>query len=142
MIFAGGVCLVLAWLWNMEFPINKNLWTSSYVLLTGGLAMLILAWLVVVVDLRGHTRWTWPFAVYGSNALLVFVLTGLVGRLLVLIQVSRDGTPVALKSWIYERWFASWAGPLNGSLAFAIVFVLVWLAPMAWLYRRNLLLRI
>jgi len=140
---AGAGVAVAGWLWGAWFPVNKNLWTSSYVFLTGGLAMVILAWLVAVVDLRGEDRWTWPFLVYGSNALLAFVLTGLIGRVLVLIHVAgADGSPVALKIWIYDRWFASWAGPLNGSLAFAVVFVLVWLAPLGWMYRRGLILKI
>ena len=136
---AGSGLAVVGWIWGAWFPINKNLWTSSYVLLTGGLAMMILGWLIFVIEVRGSTRWTWPFVVYGSNALLVFVLTGLVGRLLVLIKVGGD---VTLKGWIYDQWFASWAGPLNGSLAFAVAFVLFWLVPMGWLYRRGLILRI
>ena len=135
---AGSSMAVLGWIWSGWFPINKNLWTSSYVLLTAGLAMIIIAWLVFVIEIKGRTRWTWPFVVYGSNALLVFILTGLAGRLLVLIKAG----DLTLKQWIYEQWFASWAGPLNGSLAFAVAFVLLWLLPMAWLYRRGLILRI
>ena len=135
---AGGSLAVLGWIWGAWFPINKNLWTSSYVLLTAGLAMMIIAWLMFVIEIKGHTRWTWPFVVYGSNALLVFILTGLAGRLLVLIKPG----DLTLKQQIYQQWFASWAGPLNGSLAFAVACVLFWLVPMAWLYRRGLILRI
>jgi predicted acyltransferase len=140
-LFAAGASIaVLGWIWGGWFPINKTLWTSSYVLLTGGLALVILGWLEAVIGIRGHDRWTWPFVVYGSNALLVFVLTGLVGRLLVLIHVGAGD--VTLKAWIYQQWFASWAGPVNGSLAFAVAFMLIWLLPMGWLYRRGLILRI
>ena len=138
-LFVSGTSLaVLGWIWGAWFPVNKNLWTSSYVLLTGGLALLLIAWLIFVIEIKGRTRWTWPFVVYGSNALLVFVLTGLAGRLLSLAKVGE----LTLKQWMYEQWFASWAGALNGSLAFAIAFVLFWLVPMAVLYRRGLILRI
>lgn len=140
---AGSAAMFAGWVWSIWFPINKNLWTSSYVLLTGGMAAHLLALLYVIIDLRGWRAWGWPFYVYGSNALLVFLLTGLVGRLLVLVHVGHgpDG-PVALKSWIYDHWFVSWAGPLNGSLAFAVAFVLLWLAIMAVPYRRKLFLKV
>jgi predicted acyltransferase len=140
---ASSVVMLLGWIWSIWFPINKNLWTSSYVLLTGGMAAHILAWLYVVVDLRGWKRWGWPFYVYGSNALLVFLLTGLMGRLLVLVHVG-DGAAgqVVLKEWIYRHWFASWAGPLNGSLAFALAFVLLWLFLMAIPYRYKLFFKV
>lgn len=139
----GGLLAVAGWGWSAWFPINKSLWTSSYVLLTGGLAMMVLAWLVAVVDLRGIRRWTWPLVVYGSNALLVFLLTGLAGRLLTMTRIEYDsGTAVTLKDWIYQHLFASWAGPLNGSLAFALAFVVAWLVPMAVLRKQGIYLRV
>jgi predicted acyltransferase len=139
---AGGLAAVVGWVWGAWFPVNKSLWTSSYVLLSGGLAMLLLAWLVAVVDWRGWTRWTWPFRVYGGNALLVFLLTGLAGRLLGLARVGEGIGAMTLKAWIYDHGFASWAGPLNGSLAFALAFVLCWLAPMALLHRKGIFLKV
>jgi len=140
---AGAVAMVAGWVWSIWFPINKNLWTSSYVLLTGGFAALILAWLYVVIDLRGWRRWAGPLYVYGSNALLVFVGTGLFARALNLLTVTGpDGAPQPLKVLIYQRGFASWAGPLNGSLAFAVAFVLLWLVIMAVPYRYRFFFKV
>lgn len=140
---AGSGAMLAGWIWSIWFPINKNLWTSSYVLLTAGIAAHLLALLYVVIDLRGWRRWGWPLYVYGSNALLVFLLTGLMGRLLVLVQVpSGDGGREPLKDWLYQHGFASWAGPLNGSLAFAVAFVLLWLFIMAVPYRRQLFFKV
>jgi predicted acyltransferase len=143
-LFVAGAAIAMAgWVWSIWFPINKNLWTSSYVLLTGGFAAMVLAWLSAVIDLYGRRRWAWPFYVYGSNALLVFLLTGCFARVLNLVQVTGPaGTTEPLKQVIYERAFASWAGPLNGSLAFAVAFVLLWLALMAVPYRYKFLFKV
>jgi predicted acyltransferase len=81
--------------------------------------------------------------VFGSNAITVFVASGIVGRLLFLIQWNgADNTPVTLKGYLYETFFVSWAGAMNGSLAFAIFYILFWLAPMWWLYRRKIFIKV
>ncbi len=138
----GNVALVAGLVWNWWFPINKNLWTSSYVLFTAGAALATLGVLYWVIDVRGRSRWAWPWYVFGSNALLVFVLSGLLARLLIAVQVATADGPVSLWTWIYDRAFVPWAGPLNGSLAFAVTFVLLWLAIMAVPYRRGWYLRL
>jgi len=138
---AGGAAILLGLLWDGWFPINKNLWTSSYVLFTGGLALQCLAALYAIVDLWGYRRWAWPFLALGANALLVFGLSGLFGRALVYIKVPTGGEPVGLGQWLYLKGFASWAGTLNGSLAFAVTVVLLFTALMAVPYRRGWYLR-
>lgn len=143
LFIAGFVCLVAGWCWNPFFPINKSLWTSSYVLFTSGLALQSFALLYWLIDIRNHRGWTKPFLVFGVNAIVLFVGTGLMAKLMGLIKVSGSaGTKVSLKTWIYQGLFSSWASPFNASLAFAIAFVLLWLGIMWLLYRRRIFIRI
>jgi predicted acyltransferase len=139
----GAICATLGWAWNSFFPINKALWTSSYVLFTGGLALQLLALCYWVIDIKGYRRWAKPFEIFGVNAIALYVGAGLMAALLGLIKVTgADGTKIPLGDWIYGNLFASWASPVNASLAFAIVFVLVWLGLMWVLFRRNIFIKV
>ena len=143
MLFAGLACIIAGWIWNPIFPFNKSLWTSSYVLFTGGLAMQFLALCYWLIDMKSYRRWAKPFVVFGVNAIALFVGSGLMARLLGLIKVSRgDATRIALKTWIYDRFFLSWAPPYSASLMFAIVFILLWLGLMWILYKRKIFIKI
>jgi predicted acyltransferase len=140
---AGVVCVAAGWAWNPFFPINKALWTSSYVLFTGGLALHFLGFCYWVIDIKGYRRWAKPFEIFGVNAIALYVGAGIMAELLGVIGLRRaDGIWVPLKTWIYENLFASWASPINASLAFAISFVLVWLGLMWILYRRKIFIKV
>jgi predicted acyltransferase len=138
MFVAGAVLVAIGWGWNAFFPINKALWTSSYVLFTGGLALQFLAFCYWLIDIKGYSRWAKPFEIFGMNAIALYVGAGLMATLFGVISVG--GQP--LGGWIYEHLFASWASPVNASLAFAISFVLVWLFFMWLLYRRRIFIKI
>ena len=142
MFVVGAICVAIGWAWNSFFPINKALWTSSYVLFTGGLALQVLALFYWLIDINGYRRWAKPFEIFGLNAIALYVGSGLMAELLGLIKVSSDGASVSLQEWIFEHLFASWASPINASLAFAIAFVLVWLALMWILYRRKIFISV
>jgi predicted acyltransferase len=140
---AGAICVAVGWACNPFFPINKALWTSSYVLFTGGLALQFLAMCYWLIDIKGHRRWAKPFEVFGVNAIALYVVADLIAELLGLINLtSPDGSKISLGSWIYDHLFASWASPINASLAFAVGFVLVCLGLMWMLYRRKIFIRI
>lgn len=140
---AGAVCVAVGWAWNAFFPINKALWTSSYVLFTGGLALQFLAICYWIIDIKGYRRWAKPFEVFGVNAIALYVVADLIAELLGLINLTgADGSKTPLGSWIYDHLFASWASPLNASLAFAITFVLVCLGLMWTLYRRKIFIKV
>jgi predicted acyltransferase len=137
------VCVVLGWAWNPFLPINKALWTSSYVLFTGGLALQFLAFCYWLIDIKGYRRWARPFEIFGVNAIALYVGSGMMADLMGVINVSgADGTKEPLQSWIYNNVFAPWASPINASLAFAIAFILVWLGVMWILYRRRIFIRV
>ena len=139
-----GAGLVLAGhAWDLVFPINKPIWTSSYVAYTTGWALVTLGALYQVIDVRGRRAWARPLVVYGVNAITVFVASGLVAKTLVLWRVpGGTGETTSAYNFLYETLFASWAGPLNGSLAFAIATVLLWLG-VAWaMYSRRIFIKV
>jgi predicted acyltransferase len=124
-------------------PVNKQLWTASYVLLTGGLATLTLAVSSWAMDVRRWRTGTLPLVAFGSNPLLAFVGSGLLARTLNLVQVAGPrGQPESLHRWLYVEIFAPVAGPLNGSLLFALAVVLFWMGILWALYRRRVFIRI
>jgi predicted acyltransferase len=128
--------------WGLVFPINKALWTSSYVVFTAGTALLLFGLTYWVVDVRRRRGpWLTPFLVYGTNAIAVFVLSGLMTRILGRVHVGGAEGP-SLYTWIYRNLFQSWAGDYNGSVAFAACYVILWLALMTPLYRRRIFIKV
>ena len=135
---AGAALAGLALLLQPLEPINKHLWTPNYVMYTGGLAMMFLAFFAWAIDVRGWRRGLRPFEAYGFNPLLVFWGSGLLARLLSHSRWSIGGAdPVSLYTLIYRNVYASWAGPMAGSVLFAVGMVLFWLAVSLVLHRRG-----
>jgi len=140
---AGAICVMVGWSWNAFFPINKALWTSSYVFFTGGLALQLLALCYWLVDIKGYKRWAWPFIVFGVNAIALFVGTALMARLMGLIKIPEaDGRTISAQGWIFRNAFLSWAPPIRASLAYAISFILLWLFLMWLLYRKKIFIKV
>ena len=143
MFFFGTALLALGWSWSLVFPINKPLWTSSYVLYTSGLALLTLASCYWLIDIKGYTRWTKPFVIFGVNALTLFVFSGILARLLGMIRVTGpEGKEIALQSWIFTNVFLPFAEPINASLAYAVSYILLWLFLMWLLYRKQVYIKV
>jgi predicted acyltransferase len=139
----GSIGSVAGLMWGWSFPINKNLWTSSYVLFTAGMACAVLATCMWLIDYQRITWWTKPFVVFGVNPIAAFVGSGLLARLIYsVIKVPYEGEHVALQTALYKAAFASWLPPRDASLAFALCTVLFWLAVMWLLYRRKIFLRV
>jgi len=143
-LFAAGALATMAGLmWNWSFPINKALWTSSYVLFTGGVAATVLAVILWITDAQGITRWARFFVIYGTNPLAAFVGSGMMARAVgSLVLVEYGGARISLQEALYRGLFAGWLEPRNASLAYAVCFVLVWFAILAILHRRGLVLRV
>ena len=141
----GGALVVAGLVWDLVFPINKPLWTSSYVAWTTGWALVTLAALYWLVEVRGLHRWTRPLVVYGMNAITVFLASGLVAKTLVLWRVrvpGGAGETTSAYNLVYETGFASWAGPLNGSLAFAVATVLLWYGILWAMSARGIYIKV
>ena len=143
-LLIGGIALLaLGKFMDLWFPINKNLWSSSYVVFTAGAALLLLGICYWTIDVKGYRKWAKPFIVFGSNAIAVFVASGMLADILNVIKLNgADGKQTTLKNYIYTNLFVSWAGEMNGSLAFAIFYILFWLAPMWMLYRKKIFIKV
>jgi len=143
LVIAGTVLMVAGQLLHPYFPINKNLWTSTFVLFTGGFAMLLLALCYWLVDLRGWKKWAAPFLVFGMNAILAYALAAIVSETSIDFEFAGPGgRGQTLHGWLYNNFFIPHANPKNASLGFAVFFVLLILAPLWPLYRRKIFVRI
>lgn len=124
----GLVLIAVSCVWDIFFPINKKIWTSSYVLLTVGIDMLLLGILVGIIEIKNWKGWTYFFEVFGRNPLILYVLSGLVVTILSLIPVG-DTT---LKGFIYQNFYTSWLSPKMASFLFAFSYMLViWVIGLA-----------
>ena len=140
---AGAISVCVGWSWNAFFPINKALWTSSYVVFTAGLALQLLALCYWLVDIKGYRKWAWPFIVFGVNAIALYVGSGLMVDTMDLIKVPTAlGGTTSLQGWIFHHLFSSWSSSINASLAYAIAFILFWLFLMWLLYRKRIFIRV
>lgn len=138
LIVAGLVCAATGQVLGYVHPISKPLWTSTYVLLTSGLAAACFGACLWAIDVRGWRRWSRPFEVMGVNAIFVFVASGLVAR--VLVKVDVGGT--TLKGWIYTHGFGSWLDGANASLGFAIATLGFWWLVLGVMERLGLRIRV
>ncbi|WP_316786141.1 acyltransferase family protein [Pedobacter frigiditerrae] len=143
-LFSVGTVSVLAGLlWDLEFPINKALWTSSYVLYTGGLATIVLSLSYWIIDINNYNRFTKPFVVYGVNAITVFFVSGLMPRLLNMIKIKQsNGDETGALSWFYQTFFPPYFSPINASLAYAITFVLFFYVILWIMYKKNIIIKV
>lgn len=139
----GAILLALSLVWNMVFPINKKIWTSSYVLYVGGVAMLFLGVIYWLVDVLKYDSWTKPFVIYGMNPLFAYILSGLLVDTAVHIRwQTADGGTTNLWSSLYQNLFQPFLSPLNASLAFAIMNVLICFLAVWALYRKKIFIKV
>ncbi len=152
MFIAGVIGLVAGKAWGLVFPINKNLWTSSYVLFTAGFALVILAILYFAVERdapaegsRGHKDVPWwgrPFVWYGSNAIVVYALSSFAGVVSVRFHTTWNHQRVLWKTMLFERFFAPLASPYHASLLWGLAYVLTFMV-LAWImYRKAIFIKI
>ena len=133
----------VGWLWSFWFPLNKSLWTSSYVVYTAGIALLLLAGCYYLIDIKGYHRWAKPFMIFGTNAIALYVGSTIVGKLLDIAELAApNDETISLQAKIFETWFLPFASPMNASALYAAAFVLAWLFLMWLLYRKGRFLKI
>jgi predicted acyltransferase len=151
----GLLLVLLGLLWNRTFPINKNLWTSSYVLFAAGLSLLLLALCYWLIDIRRLNQsrvgaaLLWPWLVFGSNAIFAFCFSNLLVEILLWIKVTAalgkptaPAAPISAWLWLYLHLFARHHSTELTSLAFALTFTALCFLPNWFLYRRKLFLKI
>lgn len=139
LFIAGNMLLLAAFIWNPFFPINKNLWTSSYVLCTSGIALNALAisyWFLDLKQYRKGTKWGKAF---GANAITAYILSELVEASWNIIQLPSG---ISVKTWVFEHVFASWLNPFVASHLMALVFVMLIYVPVYGLYKKQIFIKI
>ncbi|MBO3097805.1 acyltransferase family protein [Gelidibacter pelagius] len=145
LLIYGVVMVILGWTWSLVFPLNKPLWTSSYVLYTAGLGTLFLALLIFIIDDRQYKIWAKPFVHFGSNPLFIFVFSGIYVKTisyLIKIPVSGSSNPISLYNYLYSKVFAPLFGNMNGSLMFAVSHIIVFWLICYLLYRKKIFIKI
>jgi predicted acyltransferase len=148
LMITGVAGILLGLLTGQWFPINKNLWTSSYVLFTAGMALALLAIIYYVVDIKGHDGWAAPFRIFGMNSIAAYVGSGLLARILLNIKwadpdgAGLEGATVTLQKWLYRSFVEPVFPDYWASFAWAMANVLLWLAIMGVLYRRRIFIKI
>lgn len=142
LLAAGAAGLVIGQIWDLAVPINKNLWTSSYVMFTAGGAAVLLAACYWIIDVLGLRGWTTPFVILGTNAITLYVVSGLLVKTLARIRVADDGGTIALSRYIYVEYVAPLAAPKNASLLYALGHLALLFLLLAWMYRRRWFLRV
>ena len=140
---AGALGMMVGLMWNWSFPINKSLWTSSYVVFTAGMACISIATISWIIDVKGVTWWTRPVVIYGINPIIAFVGSGMMARLIYSVwKVDFHGARTSVQAVVYETVFQPWLAPRNASLAFALCFVLFWYLILWALARKNIIFKV
>ncbi|TAJ59399.1 MAG: DUF5009 domain-containing protein [Chitinophagaceae bacterium] len=137
LILAGFVLIVIAYFWNYVFPINKKLWTSSFVLHTVGLDCIILGAVIYLMDMQQKNRFAWFFEVVGKNPLAIYLLSELLVILLYTFQIGNE----SMFRVIYQTIF-SYAGDYWGSLLFAVSFMLLCWSVGYWMDKKKIYVRV
>jgi predicted acyltransferase len=140
---AGALGMLAGSLWGWLFPINKNLWTSSYVVFTAGFACVVLATCMWLIDLLNVRGWTKPFVVYGTNPLVAFAGSGLMARTIdSLLKVDFHGQRMSLHQASFELLFAPYLPEKFASLLWGLCFVAFWMEILWLLHRRGIVVRV
>lgn len=140
---AGAALIAAGQVWSLSYPMIKDLWTGSYALFTGGLALLVFALCFALVDALGFKSWTPPFAAYGANPIAVYLASQVTYvTLLAVLHVPASGGRISLQEVLYRFLFRSWLNPSDASLAFSLTTVLIWGIPLWALYKKRIYLRI
>ena len=143
MLASGAALIVAGQVWNLWFPINKKLWTSSFVLFTAGCALIALAICYWITDVKQHRgSWTKPFVVFGTNAIAAYALAELLSSLLYSINLHNGRRIVTLQDYFYRGALGGIAPKELGSLVYATAFVCLCWLPIYWMYRKRIFLKV
>jgi predicted acyltransferase len=142
MFVAGTALMVGGYGVGIWFPINKNLWSSSYVLFTGGMALVFLAMCYWYADIKGYRRFTTPWLVFGTNAIAVYYLSSLAIVPLMRTGFVLDGEWISFWGFFYRKMMAPLFGEFGGSAAVAVCYVVLWMALMYPLYKKRIFIKV
>ncbi len=140
----GAIAMMLGLMWHWVFPINKSIWSSSYVIFTAGMGAVSLATCMWIIDVMQVRRWTFPFVVYGTNPMLAFLGSGLMARLISSIWTWETGTGsrISAQGFVFNTLYASWLPPREASFAYALSFVALWFLLLWGARKRGFVLKV
>jgi predicted acyltransferase len=142
-LFSAGIMLGVMGLWlHRFFPINKQLWTSTFVLFTAGAALLVLCLCYAMLDGLGIKKWAYPFLVFGTNAITVYVGSSLMAKMLGIAKVSSGGKAIPIKTYIHEMFLSPVVGDFIGSLLFPLILLTFWFFILWPLYKKRIFIKI
>jgi len=141
---ASGSSLALGYLWSLSFPLNKNMWTSSFVLVAAGYSLALLTLAFWAVEVQGWLKgWTWAWLVFGSNAIAAYMISELLPGALDHISVATGpGRHVDLNEWIFGHVFAHVPNPHWAAFAYSVSFTAVCFLPVWVLYRKKIFIKL
>jgi predicted acyltransferase len=138
LMIGGAALMLVAFTWDMSFPINKKLWTPAFVLLTVGLDLFILSILIYVIELYHYRKWTNFFEVFGKNPLFIYLLSEILLITLFMIPVG----DTSLQQWFYQNVLLAIASPINASFLFAVIFMLTCWVVGYFLDKKRIYIRV
>ncbi len=138
----GNILIVMGMAWGMAFPINKQLWTSSYVLYTSGLAMVVLGITYWIADIKKIRKFAPPFLAFGTNPIIAYFGSEIGIILLGIIHINSSGTRVTLCDWLFSQYLTTGLSPINASLMGALLYTGFWLVVVSIMYRRKIIVKI
>ncbi len=142
-IFAAGILLTVAGLWlGRYFPINKQLWTSTFVIFTAGMALVVFGFCFILIERFRFKKWAYPFLVLGTNAITVFAGSTLMVKILMMIRISDAGKVVGPITYLYDHVLSPAAGPYLGSLIYPLALIVLWVFIILPLYKRKIFLKV
>lgn len=143
MFIAGNSCIILGYLFHLAlFPINKNLWSSSFVLVTAGAALNLLGMCYWYTDTKGYRFGTKPFLIFGTNPITAYFLSGMMHRLLIFIKVDIEGKVMSIQDFSFEYIHSMFFSDFLGSFMYGMSYVLLWLLLIGILYQKKIFIKV
>jgi predicted acyltransferase len=144
LLIAGAVMVLAGYLWSLSFPLNKKIWSSSFVVYTAGWATFFMGLFIYIIDVLGYKKWSQPFLVFGLNPLFIFVFAGVWGRTLNFIRwTNQAGEIITLKTWIYKNAFETIGfQPINTSLLYSLVHIVFFWFIVWVMYKRKIFIKV
>ncbi|MDQ1164701.1 acyltransferase family protein [Flavobacterium sp. SORGH_AS_0622] len=138
--------ILLGLLWSLAFPINKSIWTSSYVLFTAGLALLLLSLIYYIIDVRGYKKWTTFLLTWGVNPMIVFFVSGILPRALTMIKIQDPeniSEQINVRDYAYNFWISPlFENQMLSSLTYSIIYILLWSCVLWYFYKKKIIFKV
>ncbi len=147
LLSAGVIGVMIGTIWNEVLPINKALWTSSYVCYAAGIALVVLGVLYFLIDVLEVNAWTKAFVIFGVNPMLVFFFSGIIPRALNMIKIAQpentESPSAGLVTWLYSHWIEPFfTEPKNASLTGALTYLLIWFLILLWFDKKKMIFKV